>query len=414
MFSGGGLRRPFKIDFNQFVAAQQFHGLKALSLSNNAMDPTHLREALSYAVFREAGVPASHTAFARVYVTVPGVYEKEFAGLYTVVESVDKTFLKSRFQTNKGLLLKPQGARGFEYLGDEWRSYEERYRPKTDATAKTKRRLIEFVKLVSNADDDQFRKEIASYLDVDEFLRFLAATVLLSNLDSPLAMPQNYFMHIHPATLKITFLPWDLDLSFGSWPMGGTPEQQSDLSISHPHTGQNRLIERLLAIKEYDGAYRQHLKRLMAGYFSVDRLGKDIETCEAVLKDIIAAEAKAIAARKESRGFGPGPGPMFGQSVPLKSFVAKRVESVSTAQLAGRSQGHTPAGMGFGPGGGPGRGFGPGEGPPGGFGPGGGPGRGFGPGEGPPGGFGPGGGPGGGAGPNTLPAKAVPKAAARP
>lgn len=364
MSSGGGLRRPFKIDFNQFVAGQQFHGLKALSLSNNTMDPTHLREALSYAVFREAGVPAPRTAFARVYVTVPGVYDKEFAGLYTVVESVDKTFLKSRFQTNKGLLLKPQGARGFEYLGDQWRSYEERYRPKTEATAKTKRRLIEYVKLVNNADDDQFRREIGSYLDVDEFLRFLAATVLLANLDSPLAMPQNYYLHIHPTTLQVVFLPWDLDLSFGSWPMGGTPEQQSDLSISRPHTGQNRLIERLLAIKEYDTAYRQHLKQLMAGYFSVDRLGKDIETCEAVLKDIIADEAKAIAARKEPRGFGPGP--MFGQSTSLKSFVAKRVESVS-AQLAGKSQGQTPAGIGFGPGGGrrggPGRGFGPGEGP---------------------------------------------------
>ncbi len=372
MASAGGLKRPFKIDFNRFVAGQQFHGLKMVSLNANAMDPTRLREALSYAVFREAGVPAPRTAFVRLYVTIPGMHEKEFAGLYTLVENVDKTFLKDRFQTSKGLLLKPQGARGFEYLGEDWRQYEDRYRPKTDPNARTRRRLIEFAKLVNNADDNEFRKEIGSYLDVDEFLRFLAAMVLLSNLDSPLAMPQNYYLHIHPTTLQVVFLPWDLDLSFGSWPMGGTPEQQSDLSISHPHTGQNRLIERLLAIKEYDGAYRQHLKRLMAGYFSVDRLGKDIGTCEAVLKDIIAEEVKAVAARKESRGFGrgPGPGPMFGQGLPLAAFVVKRAESVN-AQLAGKSKGFVSSGGLFGgPGGGPGRGFGPGGGPPGGFGPG--------------------------------------------
>lgn len=380
MGTAGGLKRPFKIDFNHYVAGRQFHGLKMVSLNANAMDPTQLRESLSYAVFREAGVPAPRTAFVRLYVTIPGMYEKEFAGLYTLVENVDNTFLKSRFQSAKGLLLKPERVRALEYLGEDWRQYEDRYRPKTDPNARTRRRLIEFTKLVNNAADEQFRKEIGSYLDVDEFLRFLGANTLLSNLDSLLGTGHNYFLYLHPTTLKFAFIPWDLDLSFATFDMRNSPNQLMDLSITRPHTGRNNLIERLLAIPEYDEAYRQHLKRLVAMYFNVDRLGKDIETCEATLKDMVAEEAKAIANRKESRGFGPafGPGRMFGQGISLASFVAKRVESVN-AQLAGKSKGFSPADMPFGPGGGRGRGFGRGGGREGGFAPGGLPGRGFNP-----------------------------------
>ena len=47
--------------------------------------------------------------------------------------------------------------------------------------------MIEFAKLVNQGTDEQFAKEIGSYLDVDEFLRFLGATAILSNLDSLLS-----------------------------------------------------------------------------------------------------------------------------------------------------------------------------------------------------------------------------------
>ena len=235
MATAGLLKRPFKIDFNHYVAGQQFRGLKMVSLDAGAMDPTQLRESLSYAVFHEAGVPAPRTALVRLYITIPGTYEKEFAGLYTLVENVDKTFLKDRFQSAKGLLLKPERVRALDYLGENWSSYEDQYRPKTDANARTKRRLIEFAKLVNNADDEQFRKEIGSYLDADEFLRFLAANALLSNLDSFLGMGHNYYLYLQPTTNKFVFIPWDLDLSFAAFGMRG-PGDSTRRPQYHPST----------------------------------------------------------------------------------------------------------------------------------------------------------------------------------
>jgi hypothetical protein len=58
--------------------------------------------------------------------------------------------------------------------------------------------VIEFASVVSNAPDAAFAARLGECLDLDEFARLLAVTVLLSNMDSILAMGQN-------ASLKIDF-----------------------------------------------------------------------------------------------------------------------------------------------------------------------------------------------------------------
>src|SRR6266478_5661122 len=117
--SSQGLKRPLKIEFNRF-ADQQFHGLTSLQLHAMTMDPAKGREVLAYSIFRAAGVPAPRTAFAEVTLTVPGKYDKEHLGLYTVVENMDKPFLADRFGTNKGLLMKPFQVRSVDQFGDDW------------------------------------------------------------------------------------------------------------------------------------------------------------------------------------------------------------------------------------------------------------------------------------------------------
>jgi spore coat protein H len=120
------LKRSFKIDLHRY-GKHNFHGLETLNLHCGVLDPTRGREVLAYAVFRAAGVPAPRTAFAEVALTVPGKYDKEYLGLYTLVEQVDGNFLKDRFRTDKGLLLRPERLRGIDYLGEDWEKYNYRY-----------------------------------------------------------------------------------------------------------------------------------------------------------------------------------------------------------------------------------------------------------------------------------------------
>jgi hypothetical protein len=63
MASARGLKRNFKLDFDHYDTTLRFHGLKTLNLNAGAFDPSRAREALSFAVFRAAGVPAPRTAY---------------------------------------------------------------------------------------------------------------------------------------------------------------------------------------------------------------------------------------------------------------------------------------------------------------------------------------------------------------
>src|SRR5581483_9587849 len=105
------------------------------------------------------------------------------------------------------------------------------------------RRLIEMITLVQQADDARFQREVGSYIDVDRFLRYVAATVALSSMDSFVGFGHNYYLYLHPKTNKFVFLPWDLDPSFGSLTMVGSFDDLMNLSIRKPSFGRNRLVE---------------------------------------------------------------------------------------------------------------------------------------------------------------------------
>jgi Ca2+-binding EF-hand superfamily protein len=336
MSSQTKLKRPFKIHLDRYVNDQNFKGLKKLTLNNNVMDTTFAREVLSYGVYRTLAVPAPRTAYAQLTLTVPGKYDKEFVGLYTLVETIDKTFLADRFGSSKGMLLKPERVGPVEYLGEEWGPYQQKYQPKTQASKKAKQRLIQFAKLVHKADDKQFAKEINNYLDVDEFLRFLAGTVILSSMDSLLGTGHNHFLFLDPKTNKFVFLPWDFDHSFGAFVFIGSAEELMDLSIRKPSANNHRLIERLFADEKTYGSYKGYLKKLLEKGFTKEEIKKDLTAINKAIDSIKKKETKAVAARKEAGGWA-GAG-MFNRAPGVEAFVAKRVVSVDE-QLAGKRKG---------------------------------------------------------------------------
>jgi spore coat protein CotH len=343
------------VDIDRYDDTARFRGLKSLTLNCGVHDASKAREALAYSVYRAAGVPAPRTAFAEVTLTVPDKYDREYVGVYTLVESVDKNYLKQRYKTDKGLLMKPERLRSLDYLGDDWERYKGTYQPKRDAKPEESKRVIEFTKLVNMAADADFNREIGKYLDIDAFLKFLAATAAVSNLDSFFTIGHNYCLYLHPDTHQFHFIPWDVDLSLGNFPLFGTPEQQMDLSLTKPYMA-NRLADRIMANREFAERYQAVLKEVLPVCFDKEKLLKEVAVIEKTVKPLIEKEAKAVAARKENGGgFGmPGAGPFGRQPPDLRQFIEKRSESIA-AQLAGKSKGYVPTGFG----------------PPGGMGPGG-------------------------------------------
>ena len=249
---------PAQDRVRQIPAISNSMGYPPCHLHAMPLDPSKAREVLAYSLFRAAGVPAPRTAFAEVTLTVPGKHDKAYLGLFTVVEDVDARFLADRFGSDEGT-----GAEAVP--GSRHRLPRRRLGPLQGAVpaaarshARTKRSgSSTFAKLVNQATDEEFKKQIDSFIDVDAFLRFLAANALTANLESFFALGHNYTLYLDPKTNKFHFIPGDLEFSFANFLLMGSADQLMDLSVLKPYPGENKLPDRLLAIKEVNEKYRQ-------------------------------------------------------------------------------------------------------------------------------------------------------------
>ncbi|MDB6029894.1 MAG: hypothetical protein JWM16_232 [Verrucomicrobiales bacterium] len=351
---GKARKYSFKVDLNEFVKGQKIGSLTKLNFHNNVADPSWMNEVLSYQLYRDAGVPAPKTAYAKVYVTVPGEHDRTYLGLYSMVEDVDRSFAWDHFGSKKGAVFKPVTHKLFDYLGDDWSNYRQIYDPKSELSEAQAKRLIEFCKLVSKADDGEFEKSISSFLDIDEFSRFLAVTVYLSTLDSLLGMGQNFYAHLHPVFQNFQFIPWDLDNSFGQFQMMGTQEEREQLSLQKPWVGENRFLERLFKVGRFQTFYKTHLLSFQVMLFKPERIQRQVENLAAIIRPAVQEESADKLAQFDRAVAGEmvaanRPGPRHpggaarapaGYLKPIKTFVKARSVSMSD-QLAGRSEGET-------------------------------------------------------------------------
>ncbi len=326
------LKRSLKLDFNQFVKGQKLAGMSQINLHNSVRDASGLNEAIAYRLFRDGGVAAPRTAYARVYVTVPGTHDRRYFGLYNLVEDVGGAFVEEHFQASKEPLLKPVTPNPFADLGDDWKNYNQTYDPKGDLSDKDKERIIEFCKFTSTASDEEFETKLGEYVDIDNLARYLAITVWLTDIDGILGPGQNYYVYLHPETGKFLFIPWDQDQVFGQFPRG-SQEQRENLSIHKPWQGENRFLERVFGTEVFTNAYRTHMRAFNDALFEPDHIAQQVDELANAIRDSLTEESEkrrlelenTVAGKQVTSSMGPG----FDVPVSsIKPFVEARSQSV--------------------------------------------------------------------------------------
>ena len=353
----GGTKRPLKLDLNKFVKGQKIASVTKLNLHNNVTDAGWMNEVLALRLFQDAGVASPRASYAQVFVTVPGTYNRQYFGLYSLVENVDHSFFDERIGSKSGAIFKPSTPAPFTDLGNDWKAYQQPYDPKTGLTDAQKQRLIELCRLVSHANDSEFAAKIGDYLDFDNFARFLAVTVYLASTDSIIGVGQNYYVYLHPQSQKFQFIPWDHDHSFGNF--GGAAE---NMSINPPWQAGNRFMDRLFAVAAFRETYRAKLAEFSKTIFDPARIARQVDEIAQSIRPAVRAESEEKLAAFERAAAGESAAATgFGGGKPIKTFVVARTQSIID-QLAGKAPPAAAANQfgfgGGGRGGGRGGGFG--------------------------------------------------------
>ncbi len=204
--SGDGNGNPGKygliIDFNRWVKGVDHLGLKKLTVNNNVQDPACTNQYLGYALFREAGVPASRSGFASV--TFNGVQK----GLYTLVESQDNdVFLEKHYGTDEGNLYEGEGS---DLRGEGYQSFDQDNGK--DQSKQDLQQLAAALDAIGPGQDST--AVLQQYFDLDEYVNYVATELYLGHWDGYAFGVNNYAIHHHPTTSKWTFLPWGIDQLF--------------------------------------------------------------------------------------------------------------------------------------------------------------------------------------------------------
>ncbi|MCF8247554.1 MAG: CotH kinase family protein [Saprospiraceae bacterium] len=202
-------KKPFKIDLNEFVEGNEYDGLKKFNLHNGACDPSMLRDFLSYDILRTAGVRAPRVSHCRVY------FNGEYWGVYSIIEQIDKTFLKNNFVSDDGTLIKNTGWDELKWKGATITPYLEDYELRTNEEVEDWSDFLNFMNVLNNSSNVDFAAAIQQFFDVDLYLHVMAADVMTNNWDSYIDGERNYYLYHEPTSNQFHWIPWDYNLSLG-------------------------------------------------------------------------------------------------------------------------------------------------------------------------------------------------------
>jgi len=213
-YGASDIKRPIKIDFNEFVKGKKYDGLKKLNLNNGTGDPSMQRDVICFDLLRNSGVKASRTSFSKVYIN------NVYWGLYQNIEQIDKTFLKNNFAHGTGNLFKNKGWDTLNWKGNNPNLYHPPYELKTNKDDKNWSGLVNLVDVLNNTSEEEFKDSISKVFNVEVYLKTLAVDVATNNWDSYLEHGRNWYIYEDTVTDIFTWIPWDYNFSLNSTAFG--------------------------------------------------------------------------------------------------------------------------------------------------------------------------------------------------
>jgi spore coat protein H len=250
-------RKPgLRVDFDRYVSKQTYLGLKSFVLDNLVQDPSTIRETTAMRFFDKMGIPAPREAHARLYVT------GRYAGLYAVVESIDKDFLARVLGDvngdvqNDGYLFEYNFLDRwlFTYLGSSLEPYKQKFDIKTNENKSDEtiwRPIEEIVRLANELPSDRYMEQLNPKLDLRQLTRYVAIQTYLGENDGFLGYDgmNNFYFYRKENSEQHMFIAWDEDNSF-AYP---------DFGLQTRHD-ENVLFRKMMEVRELNDLYYQTIQ----------------------------------------------------------------------------------------------------------------------------------------------------------
>jgi spore coat protein CotH len=265
-------RPSLKLKLDRYVEDQTFRSLSTLTFNNNNQDASRLQSVMVYRFLNRAGIRSPRANFARILVN------GEDLGIYTHVESVNKSMIKRLFKKAKGDLWEG-------YAGDFTESDFNRIVHKwgKDEESGTLQPLYDLLQSPDAIPLESFEQLI----DLDAFISLWASEVLIGHWDGYASNRNNYYIYREPKSDLFYFIPWGPDSAF--WDPG--PFLPAGLPKSFKARGY--LCQRLWELPEVRSRYREEMQRLLNDVWNEKQMLDELQRVRALTKPYSTASLEA-------------------------------------------------------------------------------------------------------------------------
>ncbi|SDN40895.1 CotH kinase family protein [Bacillus sp. OK048] len=278
-YRGNVIRKKKKKSYNIiFRSPYLVDGAHEIHLNAEYDDISLSRNKLSLDFFNRIGVTSPHSKHVQLYMN--GFCK----GLYLELESFDQHLLKKRNLPDGPIIYATNYFANFSLFSPENElktSLDEGYTIKY-GNQKDLSFLEDFIEMINTFSNEEFEKEVGKYLDIENYLRWLAGVVCTQNFDGFI---HNYALYLNSEINRFEITPWDYD---GTW-----GRDLHGRKLDHdfvPINGYNTLTGRLLHIYPKKAKYKEILSSILDNEFSLGALEPIIEEQFQTLKPYIRTD----------------------------------------------------------------------------------------------------------------------------
>ncbi|MDG2454256.1 MAG: CotH kinase family protein [Bacteroidia bacterium] len=287
-------KNPFNIKLD-YILDQSHFGVDKIKLGNVIQDPSFVREIVSYKVARNY-MPASLANYCNVYIN------NVFWGVYTSIESVDRSFLAQHFGSSYGSFIKGNPSTvdlngGNSNLsnspGTDSADYYDLYELKSDLG------WAAFYNLIDKLNNDPSALE--DVLNVDRTLWMHALNYTLVNFDSYIGYAQNYYLY-EDQNGQFNPILWDMNQSFGSFRLtdasdfyrGFTVEEAKTMDpMAHVNSFSvhpRPLIRNVINTDQRKRMYLAHIRAIVEEHFANGAYKNELEAFQERIKTDVSRD----------------------------------------------------------------------------------------------------------------------------
>jgi spore coat protein CotH len=205
---------PWLVSFDAFVEGQRYRGLSELAVRPAGQaGTTSLNEAVSLTLAAQSGEPSQRLGY-----TAFTINDRPTAARL-VVEHPDQAYAERL--PGDGVLYKARAGGQFADQGEDPTEYEDDFKQVNQTGSQDLQPVIDLIRWVETASDEQFAAGLADRVDVESFARYVALHDLLQNFDDMSGPGTNYYLYYNQDTGRFSVLTWDLNLALNGGGFGG-------------------------------------------------------------------------------------------------------------------------------------------------------------------------------------------------